>query len=47
MHGTPGLPKSATARGLNSGAVQKNPAVAMAVTAATRELVRDIVSPFL
>jgi hypothetical protein len=47
MHGTPGLPKSATARGLNSGAVQKNPAVAMAVTAATRELVRDIISPFL
>jgi hypothetical protein len=46
-HGTPGLPRSAVARGLNSGAVQKNPAVAMAVTAATREVVRDIVSPFL
>ncbi|AQT80287.1 hypothetical protein B1R94_14970 [Mycolicibacterium litorale] len=46
-HGTPGLLKSAAARGLNSGAVQKNPAVAMAVTAATREVVRDIVSPFL
>jgi hypothetical protein len=47
MHGTPGLPKSAAARGLNRGAVQKNPAVAMAVIAATREVVRDIVSPFL
>ena len=47
MHGIPGLPTSATAPGLNNGAVQKNPAVAMAVTAATRELVRDIFSPFL
>ena len=47
MHGTPGVPTLATARGLNSGAVQKNPAVAMAVTAATREVVRDIISPFL
>lgn len=47
MHGTPGVPTLATAWGLNSGAVQKNPAVAMAVTAATREVVRDIISPFL
>jgi hypothetical protein len=47
MHGIPGVPISATARGLNTGTVQKNPAVAMAVTAAMRELVRDIISPIL
>jgi len=46
-HGTPGLPRSAAARELNSGAVQKNPAVAIAVTAATRLVVRDMVPPFL
>lgn len=48
-HGTPGLPKSAAAgavNGLSSGAVQKNPAVAMAVAAALRLVVRDMFSPF-
>lgn len=46
MHGTPGPPISARTGKLNSGAVQKNPAVAMAVVAAQRLVVRDMVPPF-
>ncbi|WP_167101560.1 hypothetical protein [Mycobacterium sp. DL592] len=45
-HGTPGT-MSAIARGLNKGAVQKHPTVAIAVTAAMRVVVRDMVPPFL
>lgn len=46
MHGTPGLPTLAPAGMLSSGAVQKNPAVAIAVVAAKRLVVRDMVPPF-
>ena len=45
MHGTPPMLGSATAKWPASGAVQKNPAVAIAVAAATRVVVRDMCFP--
>lgn len=45
MHGTPPMLGSAAAKWPVNGAVQKNPAVAIAVAAATRVVVRDMCFP--